>query len=61
MDDQTNGVFDRLARIEVKIDNLTRQRDKDDIRLTRVERFMWFAAGMALASGAANVAAVLSS
>jgi len=47
---------DRLARIETTLAQLVKLLDKElpsyEARLTRVERVMWIALGMALAAGA---------
>lgn len=52
-------IVDRLARIETTLTQLVRTLDKDlpglEARLTKVERVMWLALGMATASGAPQV------
>lgn len=66
MDDPTHVLIDRLARIEVKLDMLAAARaesdtryDSMDKRMDRVERFMWVAVGIAMASGATNLVSLL--
>lgn len=51
--------LERLARIETTLAQLVKAIDKElpsyDARLTKVERVMWLALGMATASGAPQV------
>lgn len=62
MDD--DGTIDRLARIETSLALLVKQLDQQlpnyDARLTRVERVMWIALGMAIAAGAPTYVQLLS-
>lgn len=62
-------VVDRLARIETKLDSYagdrtefmatyTMDRNAIESRLSRLERFMWLAIGLSLASAAPNVVRV---
>ena len=48
-------VVDRLARIETKLDSWADDRRRTEDRLSRLERFMWLAIGLSLASAAPNV------
>ncbi len=48
-------VIDRLARIETKLDDYQSLRTRVD----RLERFMWLAMGISLASGASNFLSLL--
>lgn len=56
---------DRLARIETTLSQLVKALDKElpsyDARLTRVERVMWLALGMAAASGIPQIALLFGS
>lgn len=58
------GTIDRLARIETTLTELVKQLDQKlpsyETRLTRVERVMWVALGMAIAAGAPNYVQLLS-
>lgn len=55
--------IDRLARIETTMKQLVKALDNElpsyDKRLTRVERWMWVAVGMATASGLPQIADLL--
>lgn len=59
---RTDG--ERLAVIETKLTELVKHLDVTlpsyDARLTRVERVMWVALGMAIAAGAPNYVQLLS-
>lgn len=62
----TSMLIDRLARIEEKLDRLADERLKNDAkfeavdrRVDKVERFMWIVLGIALTSGASDVAKFL--
>ncbi len=64
--DAETRTIDRLARIEVKLDNMRDERaalhgrlDRQATRLDRLERFMWLAVGLAGAAAIPNVAEVI--
>lgn len=63
---QASATVERLARIETKLDGIAD--DRTDVRtiltqhgsrLDRVERFMWLAVGMSVASGVPDVVRAL--
>lgn len=49
-------ILERLARLETKID----ERAADKSRLDRLERFMYLTLGIAIASGAPDLVALVS-